>query len=91
MGLARAAYRAEREGGAHPGRLAKLERVGHLLTDAIELAATSSPDTVGARAAWQKAEDAARMLGDLVDPLGPAQASGDACGGALSGLTRCSR
>jgi hypothetical protein len=47
----------------------KLRHIGEELTQALDLALTSRPDTVGHRAAWMRAEDAARALGDVVELL----------------------
>ncbi len=59
LGLVRAMYRVE---AAKPDRaavqLAKIATVGLLLTEAIELAASSKDGTMGSYAAWKKAEDA---------------------------------
>lgn len=74
LGICRALYRAERA-SAHPSpvRLQRLARIGDDLRVALELA-EAGPDTVGHRAAWQRAEDAVRALGaeqSITEPLLP--------------------
>lgn len=72
-GVVRAIYAAELARGAGPPVLRRIERVGRLLADALDLAATTEPGTVGHRAAWRKAEDAVVSVGDFVDALTPAE------------------
>lgn len=65
LGIVRAMYAGV--GDADPVRRIALERVGRDLAKALELG-TCTPGTVGARAAWHRAERAAAELGDLVSP-----------------------
>ncbi len=73
VGIVRAMYVAAKLGGAGKNDLAKIERVGRDLSDAIELANRAGPGTIGYSAAWKKAEDASRRACDLVDALTPAE------------------
>jgi hypothetical protein len=73
VGIVRAMYVAAKLGGAGKNDLARIERVGRDLADALELAQRSGPGTIGHSAAWKKAEDASRRAGDLVDALTPAE------------------
>lgn len=75
LGLVRVIYAAAKTGGAGMVHLARIEKIGTDLKIAIELAAESSPGTVGHRAAWAKAEGATARVGDLVDMLTPAERS----------------
>ncbi len=72
LGIVRAVYEAEKRGGASKAELARIERVGRLLHNAVALAA-SAPGSVGHRAAWEQAEEGARRVADLVDTLTPAE------------------
>lgn len=73
VGIVRAMYVAAKLGGAGKNDLARIERVGRDLADALELADRSGPGTIGHSAAWKKAEDASRRACDLVDSLTPAE------------------
>lgn len=73
VGIVRAMYVAAKLGGAGKNDLARIEKVGRDLADALELAQRSGPGTIGHSAAWKKAEDASRRAGDLVDALTPAE------------------
>lgn len=73
VGIIRAMYVAAKLGGAGKNDLARIERVGRDLADALELANRSGPNTIGYSAAWKKAEDASRRACDLVDSLTPAE------------------
>jgi hypothetical protein len=76
LGIARALYRAELAGAADAlqrARLARLEEIGHMLRQALELSRVE-PDTIGHRAAWSWAEKGAAALGSFVGesmPLAP--------------------
>ena len=72
LGIVRAVYEAEKRGGASKALLARIERVGRLLHNAVALAG-SAPGTMGHRAAWEQAEEGARRAADLVDMLTPAE------------------
>ena len=71
LGLVRALWRAGRDGHASRGYLEQLERIGRKLQLALELA-TSGPNTVGERAAWDHAEEACDELGRVVEAVLPA-------------------
>ena len=73
LGIVRAIYAAERERGAGPPVLRRIELVGEHLAVALDLAATSAAGTVGHRAAWARAERGARGACELVDALTPAE------------------
>jgi hypothetical protein len=69
LGITRALYRAEL--AAPPPRsdrrrLDRLEEIGKHFRLALDLAARSPPDTMGHRAAWDRAEKATRALGEFV-------------------------
>lgn len=70
LGIVRAMYRAE-TAATHPSstKLARLKRIGASLTTALELAAASTPGTVGHRAAWQHADEALEGLGKEISIL----------------------
>lgn len=86
LGVVRAMYAAARERGAGRAELAKIARVGRELSEAIDLAVSTRPSTVGQRAAWQRAEEATRKAGDLVDALTPAEPLLVAARGRVTGL-----
>lgn len=67
LGLVRAMWLAERSGGRDSRKLDKLERVGRLLDEAYAMGRTYDEGTVGWRAAWAKAETAARLVADCVE------------------------
>ena len=67
LGIARALYASEKAAGAGQRKLAQLAAAGRDLTDALELARSTEPDTVGHRAAWAKAERALDRLADHVN------------------------
>jgi hypothetical protein len=73
LGVVRAIYAAAKQRGASRVELGRIARVGKQLSDAIDLAVTTRPDTVGHRAAWQHAEEATNHVMDLVDALTPAE------------------
>jgi hypothetical protein len=64
IGLVRAIRVAKRKAGAET--LRRIDAVGAELVAAYELAVSSTPGTLGMRAAWWRAEQAARSVGDLV-------------------------
>jgi hypothetical protein len=66
IGLARSIYLAAKAQGAGRLQLRRIESVGRELLDAYELALTSTPGTIGMRAAWVRAEDACRAVAGLV-------------------------
>lgn len=68
LGITRALYRAERArkpDAMQPNRLARLVEIGTMLRRALQLSRVA-PDTIGHRAAWHWAEQAARGLGEVV-------------------------
>lgn len=73
LGVVRAIYAAAQQRGASRVELKRIARVGKQLSDAIDLAVSTRPDTVGHRAAWQHAEEATSHVMDLVDALTPAE------------------
>ncbi len=67
LGITRALYRSERAGPLCNGdSIARLAAIGHDFREALELAATCTPGTMGMRAAWTKAERGAVTLGAFV-------------------------
>jgi hypothetical protein len=73
LGVVRAMYGAAKAAGAGRVELARIARVGGDLGRAIDLAADARPGTLAFAAAWKRAEDATRRVGDLVDALTPAE------------------
>jgi len=73
LGVVRAMYGAAKSARAGRAELARIARVGADLHRAMDLAADTRPGTVGHAAAWKRAEDATRRVGDLVDALTPAE------------------
>ncbi|HWA76447.1 MAG TPA: hypothetical protein VG937_29115 [Polyangiaceae bacterium] len=71
IGVARALYAAWKKERVGPIELEELAAVGRDLSAALQLARKTSPGTLGHRAAWSRAEDAARRLGHLVGKLEP--------------------
>lgn len=80
LGVARALYSAEKARGAGARRLAELEAVGRDLASALDLARDTPPNSMGQRAAWQKAERALEKLAELVDVVAPLQPVLEAAG-----------
>ncbi|HVY49432.1 MAG TPA: hypothetical protein VHB21_26250 [Minicystis sp.] len=72
LGLVRAMYAAAKAAGAPSAELRRVERIGASLHKALELAATTTPGSLGHAAAWRRAEEATEAVGDLVDALTPA-------------------
>lgn len=66
LGLIRSLYAARRADGAKSAELAPIAGVGKDLHEALSLAASSKPGTVGYAAAWKRAEEATARAGDLV-------------------------
>lgn len=73
LGVVRAMYAAAKQRGASRAELARIARAGRELSEAIDLAVATRPGTVGHRAAFQRAEEATKRVGDLVDALTPAE------------------
>ncbi len=85
LGVVRSIYAAAKQRGAPRAELLRISRIGRELGDAIDLAVSTRPGTVGHRAAWQHAEEATRRVGDLVDALTPAEPLIVAARGRVSG------
>jgi hypothetical protein len=66
LGVVRSMYAAAVARGAGARELARIASVGLELADAWDMGVGYEPGTVGWRAAWRKAEHAARAVGDLV-------------------------
>lgn len=78
VGIVRAMYSAGRAAHAGESRLRELRDVAVQLKTAIDLALEHAPGTLAHAAAWLRAEDAARRLGDVIDcttPLEPTLAA----------------
>jgi hypothetical protein len=73
LGLMRAIYAARREAGAETEDLEPLARAGKDLQEALSLASTSRPGTVGYAAAWKRAEDATAVAGHLTAAATPTE------------------
>ena len=59
-------YAAAVARGAGARELARIASVGLELADAWDMGVGHEPGTIGWRAAWRKAEHAARAIGDIV-------------------------
>jgi len=81
LGVVRAIYAAAKEGGAGRGELARIARLGTMLSRSLELFGRSQEGDPDREEAWRLAETATRRVGELVDVLTPAEpivlASGD--------------
>ena len=67
LGITRALFAAwKRDAGVSKPDLTELESIGKQLKDALALARRTERDTVGHRAAWDKAEDACSRLCRLI-------------------------
>lgn len=73
LGVVRAMYAAARSANAGPRQLARIAAIGADLSESMNLAAGTRPGTLGHAAAWRRAEEATRRVGDLVDSLTPAE------------------
>jgi hypothetical protein len=71
LGILRAMYAAARARDAGARELASIRRVGNELRTAIDLALEHAPQTLGHAAAWDRAENATRDLGKLIDSTTP--------------------
>ncbi len=91
LGVVRAIYAAAKQSGASRNELMKIAKVGKELADSIELAQSTRPGTMGRRAAWERAEQATRKVGDLVDALTPAEPLVLAARGRVTGLGAAGR
>jgi hypothetical protein len=88
LGVVRAMYAAAKESGAGRTELARISAVGRDLSKALDIAASTREGTVGHAAAWKRAEDATRRVGDLVDALTPAEPLIGAARSRVTGLKR---
>jgi hypothetical protein len=70
LGLVRSLFAAWKPAQG-PIELEELRDIGHELAAAYEMARKTSPNTIGHRAAWSRAEAATRRLGHLVGSLEP--------------------
>jgi hypothetical protein len=73
LGVVRAIYGAAKASGKGRGELERIARIGADLHEALELAASTQIGTVGHRAAVERADDATKRVGDLVDVMTPAE------------------
>ncbi len=74
LGIVRAMYAADRRRPGDSRRLEALRHIGSELRQGMDLALEHEPGSLGHAAAWQRAERATRLLGELVDcttPLEP--------------------
>jgi len=69
LGILRALWLSTDE--AHLMRRKQITAVAGELRTAYELALMSTPGTMGYHAAWERAEEATRRVGDLVDCVTP--------------------
>jgi hypothetical protein len=69
LGIVRALYAAQKAAGAGHVELTRIARVGKELGAALDLASRTQPGTIGRTAAWNRADEATRRVGDLVDAL----------------------
>ena len=73
LGLMRSLYAAQKDAGARPEELEPLARAGKELQEALSLASSSKPGTLGYAAAWKRAEDGTARAGSLVGTAMTAQ------------------
>jgi len=73
LGVVRALYTSAKARGAGRRDLARIERAGVLLREALSLAVQHEPGTLAHGSAWKKAEEAIEMVGTMVDALTPAR------------------
>jgi hypothetical protein len=66
LGLVRVMYADAVQSHASPILLEELRGIGESLRIALDMAAKTQPNTVGHRAAWNRAEQATKELGALV-------------------------
>jgi hypothetical protein len=91
LGVVRAIYAAAKHSGASKVELVRIARVGKDLADALDLAVSTRQGTMGRRAAWERAEQATRKVGDLVDSLTPAEPLVMAARGRVTGMAAVGR
>ena len=73
LGVVRSIYAAAKSANAAPLELSRIAAIGTDLSEATSLASGTRPGTLGHAAAWRRAEEATRRVGDLVDSLTPAE------------------
>lgn len=73
LGVVRSLYMARKLEGADVDELSGLAAAGKDLKEALSLASSSRPGTVGYAAAWKRAEEATARAGGLVGAAVPAQ------------------
>jgi len=66
LGIVRGLYAAGLQSKGHPIELETLRWIGKEIGAALTLASTTEPDTIGHRAAWDRAERAVAKLGELI-------------------------
>lgn len=69
IGICRALYVAWKAQGVGPVELEELSAIGRELGAALKLGRQTKPDSIGHRAAWSRAEQATKRLGQLVSEL----------------------
>lgn len=85
LGVVRALYGAAKDKGASRGELSRIAAVGNELRETLDLAVSTRPGSIGHRAAIERAEEATRRVGDLVDALTPAEPLVDAARERVTG------
>lgn len=91
LGVVRAIYAAAKSAGSDRTDLKRIAAVGAELAGALDLAAETRPGTLGRAAAWRRAEEATRRVGNLVDSLTPAEPLVVAARARVSGARRVVR
>src|SRR6186713_1478712 len=69
LGITRALFAARKREHAPAAELEELRTIGSDLVKALDLARKTKPDTVGHRAAWDRAEMATERLMRIVGPM----------------------
>ena len=91
LGVVRSLYAAAKTANASPREAGRIAAIGVELTEATTLATGTRPGTLGHAAAWRRAEEATRRVGDLVDSLTPAEPMVAAARERVSGARRVVR
>lgn len=73
LGLIRTLYIARRHAGAPAHELERIARAGREMQEAISLASSSQPRSVGHAAAWKRAETATELAMKLLEKSFPAE------------------
>jgi hypothetical protein len=66
IAITRLLWAKEQASGGHPIKLQEIADVGKSLRVALDLAVKCEPDTMGHRAAWDRADNAVEALGALL-------------------------